>query len=136
MKQKQAVNKETQSVRLDKWLWAARFFKTRALARAAIEGGKVEIDGIRAKPGKAVHKGLQLMVRAGFDRKHIIVEELLGKRSSATVAETLYRETEESLSHREQAIAQRKLASAVIQHDQKKPAKHQRRQMQQFKRNQ
>ena len=136
MKHKLSLDVAGKSVRLDKWLWAARFFKTRSLARAAVEGGKVGIDGVRAKPGKAVQLGLQINLRMGAERRQIIVKKLLDKRGSAVIAQTLYTETDESIARREQDAAQRKLANTVIQHDKNKPEKHQRRQMQRFKRNQ
>ena len=131
-----ANNSNSKTVRLDKWLWAARFFKTRALARAAVEGGKVEIDHVRAKPGKSVQIGMQLLVRIGFDRREFVVEALSDKRSSATIAQALYTETEESIELTEKSSTQRKLANKIIQHDQNKPGKHQRKQMHQFKRQQ
>lgn len=81
-------------VRLDKWLWAARFFKTRALAKAAIEGGKVHCDGVRGKPSRQVQLGMSIKIRQGFAEKTVIVEGLSEQRGPAKVAETLYRETE------------------------------------------
>ncbi len=124
------------TTRLDKWLWAARFFKTRGLARAAVEGGKVEIDGIRAKPGKALQVGMRLIVRIGYDRREFIVEKLIDKRGSAKIAQTIYTETIDSIQQTEKTASQRKIASQVIRHDQEKPGKHQRKKMQQFKRQQ
>ncbi len=122
------------SVRLDKWLWAARFFKTRAIARAAVEGGKVEIDKVRAKPGKAISIGMSILVRIGFDRREFIVKALSEKRGPAKLAQTLYTETNQSIELTQKSAAQRKVASQVIQYDQNKPGKHQRKRMQQFKR--
>ena len=123
-------------VRLDKWLWAARFFKTRSLARAAVEGGKVEIDQVRAKPGKSVQVGMHVLVRIGFDRREFIVDALSDKRGSAKLAQALYTETEESIALTQKSSDQRKLANKIIQHDQNKPGKRQRKQMHQFKRQQ
>lgn len=121
-------------VRLDKWLWAARFFKTRALARQAIDGGKVELDGVRAKPGKNVITGMKLRIRIAHDLREIIIDNVSDKRGPAKVAQQLYRETTESLQRRAVAAEQRKLATQVIQYDQNRPEKHDRRKMQQFKR--
>jgi ribosome-associated heat shock protein Hsp15 len=134
---KQATNNSnSSSVRLDKWLWAARFFKTRALARAAVEGGKVEVDHVRAKPGKSMQIGMKLLVRIGFDRREFIVEAISDKRAAAKIAQTLYTETEESIELTQKSTTQRKLAHKVIQHDPIKPGKHQRKKMQNFKRQQ
>ncbi len=122
------------SIRLDKWLWACRFFKTRALARQAIEGGKVEFNGAKAKPGKTVTLNSHIKLKNGYDIREVVVTLLSDKRGSATIAQTLYRETENSLRLREKNASDRKLASQVIQHGQKKPDKHQRRNMKDFKR--
>ena len=81
-------------VRLDKWLWAARFFKTRAKAKDAIDGGKVHLDGHRCKPSKEVVTGDMLNITQGFDEKIIIVQQVSEKRGSATLAQKLYLETQ------------------------------------------
>jgi len=120
-----------EKVRLDKWLWAARFFKTRALAKAAIEGGKVHWDGQRVKPGKIVQLGDALTIRQGFDEKEVTVERLLDKRGSAPIAQTMYTETAASIKKREEARALRQAAG--IKHE-RKPDKKQRRQIHRFKR--
>lgn len=138
---KKAQNDSTKSnledgVRLDKWLWAARFYKTRALARKAIDGGKVEIDGVRAKPGKLLKIGMKLKVRIGYDIREVMVKSLSDKRGPASVAVLLYEETAESLSIRMDNAEQRKMAANSIQYDHRKPEKHQRRLMQRVKRNQ
>jgi len=78
-------------IRLDKWLWACRFYKTRAIAKAAIEGGKVHYQGQKPKPGKWVQTGHEVQLRQGFDQKTVIVKELSDKRGSATIAQALYR---------------------------------------------
>ncbi len=121
------------NIRLDKWLWACRFYKTRALSRAAIDGGKVSIKGIQAKPGKNIVIGMRIKLRMGFDIREVKVLLLQDKRASATVAQTLYQETAESCQLREKNAQARKLASTIIQHDSKKPDKHQRQQMRNFK---
>ena len=104
------MNEPTQSVRLDKWLWAARFFKTRALATEAIGGGRVHLNGERVKPARAVRPGDVIEVWRGPDRYLIVVEGVSTRRGPAREAQTLYRETEESIASREAAAAQRKMA--------------------------
>jgi len=99
-------------LRLDKWLWAARFFKTRALAKAAIEGGKVQCQGERCKPSKEIRVGDRLQVRQGFDVRDVDVLVLSEQRRGAPEAQALYAETAESLSRREAAAAQRKALGA------------------------
>src|SRR4249920_407125 len=94
--------KETpDSVRLDLWLWAARFFKTRSLAKQAIESGKIELDGQDVKPSRALRIGDALRVRRGDELFEIEVLALSDKRGSASVAQTLYRESEQSRARRE-----------------------------------
>ncbi|KZY86220.1 RNA-binding protein, partial [Oleiphilus sp. HI0071] len=83
-------------VRIDKWLWAARFFKTRTLAKEAVEGGKVEYNGQRCKPGKTVDVGVELTIRQGWVDKVVIVKGISDRRQNATLAQVLYEETEES----------------------------------------
>ena len=97
------------SVRLDVWLWAARFFKTRALAKKAIEGGKVEVNGAAGKPAKSVHAGDRLTVARGEERFEIEVVALGELRGSAAVAQALYRETEASRNARTEAAERRRL---------------------------
>jgi len=86
-----------QNVRIDKWLWAARFYKTRSLASEAIKGGKVHVNGNRTKPSREVELGDTLILRQGFDEKTVVVQALSDKRGPATVAQQLYSETEESM---------------------------------------
>ncbi len=117
-------------IRLDKWLWACRFFKTRALAKAAIEGGKVHYEGNKPKPGKIVHPGDTLKVRQGFDEKTIQVIDLSDKRGPAKIAQTLYRETEESQAKREEITTMRKLSAPATTG---RPDKKQRRLIHRFK---
>lgn len=120
-------------VRIDKWLWAARFFKTRSLAKHAVEGGKVHMDGQRIKPSKEIAVGMVLIVRQGWDEKEVIVEGLSEQRRDATYAQTLYTETQASIAKREQSSQQRKLASAMHPVPDQRPNKKQRRQIHQFK---
>jgi ribosome-associated heat shock protein Hsp15 len=96
-------------VRIDKWLWAARFFKTRSVATAAAVGGRVRVNGERAKPSKPVRAGDAVEVTIGTLRRTVNVLEVAERRGSASVAATLYAETPESLSAREQQAAERRL---------------------------
>jgi ribosome-associated heat shock protein Hsp15 len=120
-------------VRLDKWLWAARFFKTRSLAKEAIEGGKVHYNNQRCKPGKTVDIGAELTVRQGWFDKVVIVDGLSDRRKNATLAQALYHETEDSLEKREKALAERKLAMAAQPAPFKRPTKRDRRRIHRFK---
>src|SRR5205085_4991472 len=97
---------DSDRLRLDKWLWAARFFKTRSLASDAITGGKVEVNGERAKPSKALKAGDEVRVRLGQYEHILIVRELSGRRGPASVAQTLYEETQASRDARERLAAQ------------------------------
>jgi ribosome-associated heat shock protein Hsp15 len=96
-------------VRIDKWLWAARFFNTRSVATAAAVGGRVRVNGERAKPSKPVRAGDTVEVTIGTMRRTVNVLEVAERRGSASVAATLYAETPESLSAREQQAAERRL---------------------------
>ncbi|TQV73918.1 ribosome-associated heat shock protein Hsp15 [Aliikangiella marina] len=117
-------------IRLDKWLWACRFYKTRAIAKAAIDGGKVHYEGQKPKPGKVVQLGETIKLRQGFDEKTVIVTALSDKRGPAKVAQTLYEETAESIRKREETTQMRKLAAPTTH---KKPDKKQRRMIHRFK---
>jgi len=96
------------SVRIDKWLWAARFFKTRSAAQQAIDGGKVRLNGERTKPSKELRSGDQLVVAIGVYEWTVRVVQLADKRGSATVARTLYEESEESRARRALEIEKRR----------------------------
>ncbi len=98
------------SIRIDKWLWAARFFKTRSLAQEAVELGRVRLAGQRLKPSRDVKPGDRLTVERGEERFEIFVEKISAVRGSAPVAQTLYRETDESREKRERASEMRKIA--------------------------
>lgn len=128
-------SKDDDKVRLDKWLWAARFYKTRALAKAAIEGGKVHCRGERCKPSKEPRVGDEYLIRNGFDERTVTVLALSGVRRGAPEAQLLYAETAESIERREQAAAQRKAGVLGVQTD-GRPSKKQRRQLHQFRGNQ
>lgn len=123
---------EDDKVRLDKWLWAARFFKTRALAKAAIESGKVHCRGERCKPGKEPRVGDEFQIRAGFDERTVVVLALSIVRRGAPEAQLLYSETPQSLEKREQAAQMRKAGSLGVTTD-GKPTKKQRRQLFSFR---
>jgi ribosome-associated heat shock protein Hsp15 len=97
-------------MRLDKWLWASRFYKTRSAATAAVLGGRVHVNGTRAKPAKDVAIGDEIQLTIGVVRRVVEVLALSDKRGPATVAATLYRETPESIAARERAAAERRLA--------------------------
>ncbi|TNF06385.1 MAG: ribosome-associated heat shock protein Hsp15 [Gammaproteobacteria bacterium] len=127
------VDRSQEKVRLDKWLWAARFFKTRALAKAAIEGGKVHIDGQRAKPSKEVSTGIHLVIRQGWDEKTVIIENLSEQRRGASEAAQLYRETEDSIAQREKRAEERKAANLLRPSPDHRPSKKERRQIHRFK---
>jgi ribosome-associated heat shock protein Hsp15 len=131
----QMNDKDDDKVRLDKWLWAARFFKTRALAKAAIEGGKVHHRGERCKPSKEPKVGDVYLIRSGFDERSVVVQALSVVRRGAPEAQALYTETADSIERREQAAAQRKAGALGVQTD-GRPSKKQRRQFQQFHGNQ
>jgi len=121
-------------VRIDKWLWAARFFKTRALAKSAIENGKVFIDGQKPKPSRLLETGINLKIRQGFDEKTVTVLALSDQRRGATEAQLLYRETAASIQAREKSAADRKAISSSMPQP-TRPNKKQRRQIHRFLRN-
>ena len=122
-------------VRIDKWLWAARFFKTRGVAREAISGGKVHLNGQRVKPGRALSVGDQLSVQRGQDEYLIEVLELSSRRGPAAVAQTLYQESEDSRLKRERLAEQRKLEREAHAGRERRPDKRQRRRLVRFKHN-
>ena len=126
------MDKPLEAVRLDKWLWAARLFKTRALAKAAIEGGKVHCRGERCKPGKEPKVGDELSVRQGFDERRIKIEALSAVHRGAAEAQALYSETPDSLLKREQAAALRKAGALGMSTD-GRPSKKQRRQIEHWR---
>ncbi|PCJ38795.1 MAG: heat-shock protein [Moraxellaceae bacterium] len=131
---KQTNTTSTSGVRLDKWLWAARFYKTRSIAKEMIDGGKVHYQGLRVKPSKEVALNATIRLRQGEDEKTVIVTEISDKRGNATRASELYQETTESITEREQTAEQRKLqhASAGKIVTEGRPSKKQRRKIIQF----
>ena len=120
-------------LRLDKWLWAARFFKTRSLAKAAIEGGKVHLAGQRVKVSREVSVGDMLQIRQGWDEKVIKVIQLSDQRRGAPEAQELYEETADSIAKRESEAQARKIAGGMIDRPANRPSKKQRRQIHRFK---
>lgn len=114
-------------MRIDKWLWAARFFKTRSLAAQAVDSGKVNLNGDRCKPAKEIRAGDELQVRAGEVEWQVIVRELSDKRGPASVAQRLYEETADSRARREERAAQRKLAKEPAREIKGRPTKRNRR---------
>lgn len=120
------------SVRVDKWLWAARFFKTRAKAKEAIDGGKVHVNGQRTKPSKELALGDTLRITLGFDEKTVIVQAISDQRRSAAIAQTLYEETAESQEKRALRAEQRKAAGSHTMSE-GRPSKRDRRQIHRFR---
>jgi ribosome-associated heat shock protein Hsp15 len=120
-------------VRIDKWLWAARFFKTRSLATEAVDGGKVEVNGERAKPAKPIKAGDEIRLRLG-PYEHVLIVRALGeRRGPASVAQGLYEETAESKTAREKLSAQLKMAPAAFVYEEKgRPTKKDRRDLAAF----
>lgn len=128
---------EPTRIRLDKWLWAARFFKTRTLAKQAIEGGKVRIAGGRTKVSKEIAVGDTLQIRQGYDDVTVVVQALAGRRGPAPQARLLYSETAESVAERERRTAERRAARAAAGPvTVNRPTKKQRRLIHRFKREQ
>ena len=120
-------------IRLDKWLWAARFYKTRSIARDMIQGGKVHYNGQRGKASKIVEVGALLSIRQGDIFKQVSIEILSDQRRGAPIAETLYSETPESVKKREEYQTLRKLSLQNAPHPDRKPNKKQRRELIQAK---
>lgn len=120
------------AVRLDKWLWAARFFKTRALATAAVSGGHVHVDGSRVKPSRNAQIGSRLHIRRGDEDYEVEVLALSERRGPAKEAVLLYAEIEESKAKREAAREQRKLIGGPMGKPESRPDKRDRRKIRQF----
>ncbi len=121
-------------VRLDKWLWAARFFKTRSQAAEAINGGKIQLNGKRAKRAKHVNPGDEVRVRKGPYEQLVVVRGLAEKRGPAKIAQTLYEETADSLQKREMLTIQLKSAPETSFRTKGRPTKRERRDIDRFKR--
>jgi ribosome-associated heat shock protein Hsp15 len=122
------------TVRIDRWLWAARFFKTRSAATEAVLGGRVHVDGERVKPAKDVRVGDRLVVTIGDGRRTVVVRGLADKRGPAPIAAALYEETPESLALREQRAAERRLARPLGADLGARPTKQDRRRLEALRR--
>lgn len=120
-------------VRVDKWLWAARFYKTRSLAAAAIDGGKVQVNGDRVKPAKTVRPGDEVRLRLGPYEHIVAVQGTAERRGSATIAATLYAETEASRLAREKLHWQLTRAAPAMDAEKGRPTKRDRRDLERFK---
>jgi len=125
--------KSTEGIRLDKWLWAARFYKTRAIAREMIEGGKVHYNGQRSKPSKLVEVSAELTLRQGNDERTVIIQSVSDKRGPAAEAQLLYQETEQSIEKREKLALARKMNALSMPHPDRRPDKKERRDLMKFK---
>ena len=133
MKNKHEKEQNDAEVRLDKWLWAARFYKTRSIAKAMIEGGKVHYNGQRAKVSKAVEIGAIIKLRQGNEEKEVEVLALSDQRRGAPEAQLLYNETEKSIKHREAMAFARKANALSMPHPDRRPNKKERRDLIKFK---
>ncbi|MBP2168650.1 ribosome-associated heat shock protein Hsp15 [Erwinia toletana] len=125
--------KSAEGVRLDKWLWAARFYKTRAVAREMVEGGKVHYNGQRSKPGKLVELNAELTLRQGNDQRTVVVLAITDQRRPATEAQQLYSESAESIEKREKVALARKMNALTMPHPDRRPDKKERRDLMKFK---
>lgn len=121
---------QEEKLRIDRWLWAARFFKTRNLAKTAIDSGKVQIDGVKIKPSRQVEIGQQIKLNQGWDEKTVVVTALSAVRRGAPEAALLYSETAQSLAARNAHKEQRRLQPDIA--GQGRPNKRQRRQIHRF----
>jgi ribosome-associated heat shock protein Hsp15 len=120
-------------IRLDKWLWAARFYKTRALATEAIKGGKIHVNNSRIKPSHHIQLGESVRIRKQHEEKTLVIEVLSDKRGPATVAQTLYTESSESIAKREEFSQQKRDMYLLNPTPVKRPNKKQRRHIIKFK---
>ena len=125
--------KPDEGVRLDKWLWAARFYKTRSIAREMIEGGKVHYNGQRSKPSKLVERDAELTLRQGNEERTVVIAEISEQRRPASEAQLLYRETEASIEKREKVALARKMNALTMPHPDRRPDKKERRDLMKFK---
>ncbi|MEM9387808.1 MAG: S4 domain-containing protein [Pseudomonadota bacterium] len=130
----EAKPQEDARLRIDKWLWAARFFKTRSLASEAVSGGRVHVERERVKSSRPVKVGDRVMISRGSTMMEVVVEAISERRGSATDAAKLYRETDESRERREREAAQRHLARQLVAAPQRRPDKKERRQLARIRR--
>ena len=133
MSGKSAPCEGNKSIRPDKWLWAVRFYKTRAMAREMIDGGKVHYNGQRSKPSKLVELGATLTLRQGLDERTVVIRQLSEQRRGAPDAQLMYQETAESVQKREQQTLARKLNALTMPHPDRRPDKKERRDLIRFK---
>jgi len=121
-------------IRLDKWLWAARFYKTRSLATEALKGGKVHLNQQRVKPSHHAEVGQSLRIKKESIEQTIIIKQLSAKRGPASIAQTLYEETAESIELRDKLSQERKaIYAGMPQYASRRPSKKDRRKIIQFK---
>lgn len=128
---KSSLAEDAVGMRIDKWLWAARFFKTRSIAKHAIEGGKVHQNGERVKVSREVRVGMELTIAQGTEKKTVVIKALSDVRGPAPVAQLLYEETAASLAKRELFAAQRKMHN--LARPDHRPSKKDRRDIQRFR---
>ncbi len=127
-------SEQNEVVRLDKWLWAARFYKTRSLATEAIKGGKVHLNNQRVKPSHHAEVGHTVRIKKESIKQTVIIKQLSAKRGPAKVAQTLYEETQESIERREKQLQERKtMMAGMPQFQSQRPSKKERRKIIQFK---
>jgi ribosome-associated heat shock protein Hsp15 len=130
---KHAMHEELTEVRADVWLWAARMYKTRSLAKQAIDGGKVDVNGAGCKPAKGLHVGDSVRLTRGEERLELEILALSEQRGPASVAQMLYRETDASRAAREQIREQRRLSGAGLNRPPTRPNKQERRELRRLK---
>jgi ribosome-associated heat shock protein Hsp15 len=128
------MSPEAERVRIDKWLWAARFFKTRALASEAVDGGKVHVNGDRVKAARALRPGDRLEIRRGQEELEVVVRVLSEQRGPATAAQALYEETEASVTKRQAVAEQQRALAAAMPRFEGRPDKRSRRAITKFTR--
>lgn len=134
--QKKATKDADENIRLDKWLWAARFYKTRSLATEAVKGGKVHLNHQRVKPSHHAEIGHTLRIKKDSIEQTVVIKLLSSKRGPATIAQTLYEETQESIELRDKLSQERKaIYAGMPQYASKRPSKKDRRKIIQFKQN-
>lgn len=132
-KNNSAQANDSKAVRIDKWLWAARFYKTRSLARQMIEGGKVDYNGAKAKPSRNVEVGATIKLLQGFTRKEVVVKAISDVRGPAPEAQKLYEETPESIQRREEEARLNKVNALLNPRPDTKPNKKERRELDSLK---
>ena len=133
-KSQKSSSEQNEVVRLDKWLWAARFYKTRSLATEAIKGGKVHLNNQRVKPSHHVEVGHTVRIKKESIEQTVVIKHLSAKRGPARIAQTLYEETLESIERREKQLQERRaMLAGMPQFQSRRPTKKERRKIIQFK---